>query len=92
MQFTSAEKKFFEAVRQEDPSIDQMFKDIRATMEVFKGSKIKHLVVRSGEWGTPQPEGEPYVPLPRDLTIPNAVKHNQKLTASERRRANTRYK
>lgn len=93
MKFTPADKKFFAAVRKEDPAVDQLFKDIRQVMKYFPGSKIKHLQIRDSEWGEPQPEGEPYVPLPRIETIPNNKKPQQRaLTASQRRRAQTVYK
>lgn len=93
MKFTQADKDYFTAVRNEDPSVDQMFKDLRALMEHFPGSKIKHLQVRDSEWGEPQPEGEPYVPLPRSVTIPNDKQTSVKATtAAERRRLFTRYK
>lgn len=93
MKFTPADKEFFAAVRKEDPAVDQLFKDIRQVMEYFPGSKIKHLQIRDSEWGEPQPEGEPYVPLPRIKTIPNGKKPQQRaLTASQRRRAQTVYK
>ena len=93
MKFTQADKAFFAAVRKEDPAVDQLFKDIRAVMEHFPGTRIKHLEIRGSEWGEPQPEGEPYVPLPRPETIPNGKKQHQRpLTAGERRRAQTIYK
>lgn len=93
MKFTQADKDFFAAVRQEDPAVDQLFKDIRAVMECFPGTKIKHLEIRGSEWGSPQPEGEPYVPLPRPETIPNGKKQQQRaMTAGEKRRAQTIYK
>lgn len=93
MKFTQADKDYFTAARNEDPSVDQMFKDLRAMMEAFPGSKIKHLVVRDSEWGEPQPEGEVYIPLPRIETIPKDKKTQQRaMTAGERRRAQTKYK
>jgi hypothetical protein len=93
VKFTQADKDYFTAVRNEDPDVDQMFKDIRAIMEAFPGTKIKHLQVRDSEWGTPMPEGEPYVPIPRSLTIPNDTKKSPKAsTAKERRRLFTKYK
>lgn len=93
MKFTQADKDFFAAVRKEDPAVDQLFKDIRFVMEYFPGAKIKHLEIRGSEWGEPQPEGEPYVPLPRIETIPKSKKTQQRaMTASEKRRAQTIYK
>lgn len=93
MRFTPADKEYFTAVRQEDASIDQMFKDMRALMEKFAGSKILYLKVRDSEWGEEQPMGEPYVPLPRIETIQKGKKPQQRaLTVAERRRAQTKYK
>ncbi len=93
MKFTQADKDYFTAVRKEDPAIEQMFVDIRAMMEAFPGSKIKHLKVRDSEWGEPQPEGEPYIPIPRPETIPKGTKEQQKpMTAAQKRRAMTKYK
>lgn len=96
MKFAQADKDYFAAVRAEDPVIDEMFKDMRALMEKFPGTKIQHLVVRESEYGYPQPEGDRYIPLPRAETILNEAKQYQKAktatTAKERRRLYTRYK
>lgn len=93
MKFTQADKDYFTAVRNEDPAVDQMFKNMRSMMEAFPGSQIKYLKVRDSEWGKDFPPGEPYVPLPRAVTIPNDTKTKRSgMTAAEKRRSMTKYK
>lgn len=93
MKFTPADKEYFAKVREEDPVIDQMFKDMRQMMEAFKGSSIKFLKVRDSEWGEDFPPGVPASEIPRPETIPYDTKKQQKaMTAAQRRRAMTKYK
>lgn len=94
MKFTPAEKEYFAKVRAEDPSVDQLFKDVRLMMEKFN-ARIVHLTVRDQSWGRPMPEGEPYVPVPKALrpkAILKGTKQQQPTTVGQRRRAATKYK
>ena len=93
MKFSPSEKQFFDTVRQEDPEIDQLFRDIRQMSEFFRGSRLQYLMVRGSEWGKDFPDGEKVAHFPRPETIPKGIKANQKaLTAGQRRRAMTKYK
>ena len=88
MKFTDAHKKYFESVRKEEPAVDQMFKDVKAIMQAFPGSRIEYLRLPDAEFGVALPDGIPYVSGKKE-TIQTQTKQ---MTAAERRRANTRYK
>lgn len=99
MKFTQAEKDYFAAVRKEQPHVDQLFKDIRALMEQFPGSKITYLKVDGNEWGEPSPEGVTPVTIACPKAIPNAkqqqrtaVKAKRPTTKAEKYRQLMRYK
>ena len=92
VKFTPADREYFEKVRREDPSVDEMLRTVRQVLEAFKG-RIVHLTIHDNSWGTPMPEGERYVfPERRPESIPKGTKQQRPASVQQRRRAMTKYK